>query len=97
MLPNKDETLGFRRLVLDRQRAFMAMELVHLRDQLMSSDALIALAQQNGNVPCDCMTEVRDQQHWAQLSLPLRLSRSVGRQHCSMDRSAATSFSVRTR
>lgn len=49
MLPNKAEALGFRRLVFDRQRAFMAMELIQLREGLFSSDALIALAQENNN------------------------------------------------
>lgn len=42
LLPNKSEDVGFRRLVFDRQRAFMVMELYRMREALMSSEAIIA-------------------------------------------------------
>lgn len=43
-LPNKKDPVGFRNLVFDRQRAFMVMEVVRVREALMGSDALIAKA-----------------------------------------------------
>lgn len=46
-LPNKNEKLGFRRLVMDRERAYVTMELARVRDALMGSDALIARAKAN--------------------------------------------------
>lgn len=55
-VPNKKEPLGFRRLLYDRQRAFMAMEIVRLRDALIGSDALVAKARINPNP--DMLSEV---------------------------------------
>lgn len=50
--------MGFLRLVLDRQRAFMVMELLQLREGLMGSDAMIALVKRSDNAfPRTLMTK----------------------------------------
>lgn len=48
-VPNEKERLGFRRLLYDRQRSFMTMELVRVRDALIGSNALIVKARVDPN------------------------------------------------
>lgn len=65
MLPRKGRELAFREFVFDRQSAFMTLEVVRVREALMSSDALILKADANPkhDILADILTTKRELLH----------------------------------
>lgn len=60
LLPNREDECGFQALVFDRQRAFMAMEAVAMRDALLGSDVLIGKAKLNTSTDMLASVQIKD-------------------------------------